>query len=91
MLPDINAFLGVDPGADIIPQDRTVAPAAKPQDDWQKIGCMDAFVFDLGNKTMWHDWNIMTNNNCHDFCSEIGFPYAATVGLNVADVDCAYG
>lgn len=65
----------------MIPDDRTAAPAAQPHNTWEAIGCMDAYVFDLGNKTMWHDWNVMTNNNCHDFCAQIGFPYAATVCL----------
>lgn len=78
-LPDIKAFLGVTPGREMVPADRTAQPAAQPRNTWEKIGCMDGYVFDLGNKTMWHDWHIMTNNNCHDFCAEIGFPYAATV------------
>ncbi|KAJ9112583.1 hypothetical protein QFC19_000602 [Naganishia cerealis] len=83
-LPDITSFLGVAADPLVVPgsTERVVKAAGKPKDTWERVGCLDEYVFDIGNKTGWHEYNTMTNQRCHDFCSDIGSPYAATNGGN---------
>jgi hypothetical protein len=79
-LPDIKSFMGVTPDPEVVPDFvREVKAAGVPKDAWEQVGCLDEYVLDLGNKTGWHEYNTMTNERCHDFCAEIGMPYAATV------------
>ncbi|KAJ9123808.1 hypothetical protein QFC24_003584 [Naganishia onofrii] len=78
-LPDIKSFMGVTPDPEVVPDFvREVKAAGVPKDAWEQVGCLDEYVLDLGNKTGWHEYNTMTNERCHDFCAEIGMPYAAT-------------
>ncbi|KAJ9123117.1 hypothetical protein QFC22_001308 [Naganishia vaughanmartiniae] len=76
--PNIQSFIGITADSVAVPVDREVKPAGAPKDVWERVGCLDEYVLDLGNKTGWHDYNSMTNERCHDFCAEIGAPYAGT-------------
>ncbi|KAJ9107419.1 hypothetical protein QFC21_000870 [Naganishia friedmannii] len=83
---NIQSFLGVTADPLIVPDlGRDVKAAGAPKDVWERVGCLDEYVLDLGNKTGWHEYNTMTNERCHDFCAEIGSPYAATATATTAE------